>query len=266
MGSPRLAANITLLFTEYPFLERIGAAAAAGFEAVECQLPYEAPIDHLRHALRGAGVGLVLHNLPAGDWAAGDRGIGCHPGRVDEFRAGVGRAVHYATALGCPQVNCLAGVLPAGVTPEAARVTLVENVRYAAGVLADAGLGLLIEPINGHDVQGFFVPTAAEAVAVMDEAGAPDVRLQLDLYHVAREGEDVVAAIERWAPRLGHVQIADVPGRHEPGTGGLDFAAAFAALDRVGYRGWVGCEYNPLGATGDGLTWRARYTTEGRHA
>ncbi|MGE0392213.1 MAG: hydroxypyruvate isomerase family protein [Vicinamibacterales bacterium] len=258
------AANLTLLFTELPFLERIGAAASAGFEAVECQFPYDHPIEHITHALRGAGVGLVLHNMPAGDWAAGERGIACHPGRVGEFRSGVGRAVRYATGLRCPNVNVLAGLVPAGVSDGEARATFVENLRYAAGVTADAGLTLLIEPINGLDVPGFFLRRADEAVAIIREVGAPNLRLQLDLYHTAREGDDLVGTIERVGSCIGHVQIADVPGRHEPGTGRLDFAAAFAALDRAGYAGWVGCEYNPLGATVDGLGWRSAWMTQRR--
>ena len=264
MADPRFAANLTLLFTELPFLERIGAAASAGFEGVECQLPYDHPADHLLHALRGAGVALVLHNLPAGDWAAGERGIACHPDRVDEFRAGVGRAVHYATRLKCPAVNCLAGLRPAGASEEMARATFVENLAYAARVTGDAGLTLLVEPINGIDVPGFFLRRADDAVALIREVGAPNLRVQLDLYHVAREGEDLVATIERVGGHIGHVQIADAPGRHEPGTGALDLALAFRALDRVGYAGWVGCEYNPLAGTAEGLGWRSAYMTERR--
>lgn len=263
-SAPKFAANLTLLFTDLPFLERIGAAASAGFEAVECQLPYDHPIDHINHALRGAGVGLVLHNVPAGDWGAGERGIACHPGRVDEFRAGVGRAVHYATKLRCPNLNVLAGITPEGVSASEARETFVGNLAYAAGVTADADLTLLIEPINGLDVPGFFLRRADEAVAIIEDVGASNLRLQLDLYHTAREGDGLVETIERVGPHIGHVQIADNPGRHEPGTGGLDFAAAFAALDRAGYAGWVGCEYNPLGATAEGLGWRSAYMTRRR--
>lgn len=266
MPDPRLAANITLLFTEHPFVERIAAAAAAGFEAVECQLPYGESIETLRHALRGAGVAMVLHNLPAGNWAAGDRGIACHRARVDEFRAGVGQAIHYATGLGCPRVNLLAGILPPKTSRMAAREVLVENIRYAAPLLADAGLRLVVEPINGYDVPDFLINTTADALALLQEAGVPDVGVQLDLYHAAREGEPLVAAIEACRGRLGHVQVADAPGRHEPGTGALDFLAAFEALDAAGYTGWVGCEYNPLGATADGLGWRDRFISGRRHA
>jgi len=263
-GAPRFSANLTLLFTELPFLERIGAAASAGFEAVECQFPYDHPFDHINHALRGAGVGLVLHNLPAGDWSAGERGIACHPGRVNEFRAGVGRAVHYATKLHCPNLNCLAGITPQGVSPAEAREVFVENLAYAARITADAGLTLLIEPINGLDVPGFHLRRAEDAVTILQEVGAPNLRLQLDLFHVAREGDDLLATIERVGPYIGHVQIADAPGRHEPGSGTLDFPAAFASLARAGYAGWVGCEYNPLGATVEGLGWRSAYMTRRR--
>lgn len=264
VGTPKFAANLTLLFTELPFLERVGAAASAGFDAVECQFPYEHPIEHINHALRGAGVGLVLHNVPAGDWAAGERGIACHPDRVDEFRGGVGRAIHYATALRCSNVNVLAGITPDGVSEADARATLVANLRYAAAVTVDAGLTLLIEPINGLDVKGFFLRRAVEAVGIIEEVGAANLRLQLDLYHTAREGDSLVETIERVGPHIGHVQVADVPGRHEPGTGSLDLAAAFAALDRAGYAGWVGCEYNPLGVTAEGLGWRSAYMTRRR--
>lgn len=258
---PRFAANLTLLFADLPFLARFEAAAAAGFEAVECQFPYAEPAGVIRDELNAHGLCLVLHNLPAGDWAAGERGVGCHPDRVEEFRAGVERALAYAEALDCPALNCLAGRLPPGVTESSARATLAANLAFAAEATASVGRTLLVEPINGHDVPGFFLRRTADAAAVIQEVGAPNLRLQLDLYHAAREGEDPVATIDRFGALIGHVQIADVPGRHEPGTGSLDFPAAFAALDRAGYAGWVGCEYNPRGATVDGLVWRTPYLT-----
>lgn len=259
--SPQFAANLTLLFTEVPFLARFEAAAAAGFAAVECQFPYAVPAGVLKDELAAHALRLMLLNLPAGDWAGGERGIGCHPDRVDEFQAGVGQALAYAEALDCPALNCLAGLLPTGVTEAVARTTLVANLAFAATATAAVGRTLLVEPINGHDVPDFFLRRTEDAVALIQEVGAPNLRLQLDLYHAAREGEDLVATIDRFGALIGHVQVADVPGRHEPGTGAIDFPAAFAALDRAGYTGWVGCEYNPRGATVEGLVWRTPYLT-----
>ena len=259
--SPKFAANLTLLFADLPFLARFEAAAAAGFQAVECQFPYAVPAGVIKDELAAHELRLVLYNLPAGDWAAGDRGIGCHPDRVDEFRSGVEQALAYAEALDCPALNCLAGILPAGVTEAAARRTLVANLAFAAATTAAVGRTLLVESINGHDVPGFLLRRTQDAAAVIGEVGAPNLKLQLDLYHAAREGEDPVATIDQYGALIGHVQIADVPGRHEPGTGVLDFPAAFAALDRAGYAGWVGCEYNPRGATVEGLVWRTPYLT-----
>lgn len=256
---PRLAANLSLLFTERPFLDRFGAAAAAGFEAVECQFPYAAEAAAIRAQLDRHGLRMVMHNLPAGEWAAGDRGIACHPGRQAEFRDGVRRAIAYAAALGVDRLNCLAGVPPAGVTAAQARRTLVDNLRQAATALDAAGLLLMVEPINRFDVPGFLLNTSAEVLALLAEVGAANARLQFDLYHAHRMGEDALAVLRAELPRIGHLQIADHPGRHEPGTGVIDFAAAFASLDDIGYTGWVGCEYVPAAGTLAGLPWRDRF-------
>jgi hydroxypyruvate isomerase len=205
------------------------------------------------------GLSVVLHNLPAGNWAAGDRGIACLPDRVEIFRAGVERAVSYASALGCAQLNCLAGILPPGVGETTARRTLVENLRWAAPRLADRGIRLLVEPLNTRDVPGFFLSSTAAAQAVIEAADVGNLFLQFDVYHMEIMEGGVGATIERRLPLIGHIQIADVPGRHEPGTGAINFPDLLARIDRLGYAGAVGCEYNPLGRTEDGLDWARPY-------
>ncbi len=256
---PRFAANLTMMFTELPFLERFAAARRAGFEAVEFLFPYAFEAGQLADALGAQGLDLVLHNLPAGDWDAGERGIACHPGRVDEFRAGVERAVAYATALGCPRLNCLAGVLPPGGDAGEARRTLVGNLRHAAATLADAGIVLLIEPVNTRDVPGFFVNRTDQALAIMDEAGSANLQLQFDIYHTQVMQGDLMASITAAFDRIGHLQVADNPGRHEPGTGEINYPYLFGRLDDLGYAGWIGCEYKPRAKTEAGLDWLAPY-------
>ncbi|MFM2036892.1 MAG: hypothetical protein RL459_2157 [Pseudomonadota bacterium] len=253
---PRFAANLSMLFTEAPFLERFGRAARAGFQAVECQFPYEATPEQIRAELDAYHLSMVLHNLPAGDWAAGERGIACHPDRVDEFRAGVGRAITYARALGVPKINCLVGIAPAGVPVGLARQTLVDNLRFAAAQLQAVGIALLIEPINTYDIPGFFVSTTAQALALMDEVGSDNLYVQYDLYHMQRMEGELAGTLQRHLSRIGHVQIADNPGRHEPGTGEINYPFVFAHLERIGYDGWVGCEYKPATTTEAGLGWR----------
>jgi hydroxypyruvate isomerase len=252
---PRFAANLTMLFNEVEFLDRFGAAARAGFRGVEYLFPYAWPAEALVERLRAHGLEQVLHNLPAGDWAAGERGIACHPGRVGEFQDGVGKAIDYARALGCPRVNCLAGIEPPGVDPQRLRQTLVENLRFAAGKLAAAGIQLLLEPINTRDIPGFHVCRTAQALSILDEVGSPNLALQYDAYHMQVMEGDLARTLETNLRRIGHVQIADNPGRHEPGTGEIDHAFLFAHLDRIGYRGWVGCEYKPATTTEAGLGW-----------
>ncbi|MCB1960475.1 MAG: hydroxypyruvate isomerase [Rhodocyclaceae bacterium] len=252
---PRFAANLSLLFQEHDFPACIAAAARAGFGAVECQFPYAWPAAQLADALHAANVAMVLHNLPAGDWAAGERGIACHPDRVGEFRDGVGRAIDTACQLGCPQLNCLAGVVPAGGDPERALSTLVDNLRFAADALQAAGLRLLIEPINTFDIPGFFVSRSDQALAIIDAVGADNLFLQFDLYHAQRMEGELAGTLSRHLPRIGHIQIADTPGRHEPGTGEINFPFLFDHLDALGYAGWIGCEYLPVGDTEAGLGW-----------
>jgi hydroxypyruvate isomerase len=253
---PRFAANLTMLFTEVPFLDRFERAALAGFKAVEFLFPYAHPAEEIRRRLDEHQLTLVLHNLPAGDWDAGERGIACLPDRVDEFRAGVAKAITYAKALGVTQLNCLAGKAPAGVDPAVLSRTLVENLRFAAAALRLADLKLLLEPINTVDIPGFFVSRTVEALAIIDEVGADNLFLQYDLYHAQRMEGELAATLEKHLARIAHVQLADNPGRHEPGTGEINYPFLFAHLDRIGYRGWVGCEYKPATTTEAGLHWR----------
>jgi hydroxypyruvate isomerase len=255
---PRFAANLTMLFTEVPFLDRFERAARAGFQAVEFLFPYAYPAEEIRRRLDEHQLALVLHNLPAGDWDAGERGIACLPDRVDEFRAGVATAITYAKALGVTQLNCLAGKAPAGADPAMLNRTLVDNLRFAADALRRADLKLLVEPINTVDIPGFFVNRTAQALAIIDEVGADNLFLQYDLYHAQRMEGELAATLEKHLARIAHVQLADNPGRHEPGSGEINYPFIFAHLDRIGYRGWVGCEYKPATTTEAGLPWRQR--------
>lgn len=256
---PRLAANISMLFGELPFLDRFAAAAQAGFEAVELQFPYEFRPADLRARLDDNGLALVLHNLPPGDWSRGERGIGCHPDRVAEFRAGVERAIDYAAALGCRQVNCLAGIASAGVPDGRLRETLVENLRFAAERTTSAGIRLLIEPINVHDIPGFYLNRSRQALELIAEVGSDNLYLQYDIYHMQRMEGELAATIKASLPKIAHIQLADNPGRNEPGTGEINYRFLFGWLDAIGYPGWIGCEYRPRTTTGDGLGWRAAH-------
>ncbi len=256
---PRIAANLSWLFNEVPFLERFEAAAKAGFEAVEFLFPYEYEAAGLRARLDGNGLKLVLHNLPPGNPGSGERGIACHPDRVAEFRASVGRAIEFASALGAPQLNCLAGIAPTGVPDARLRATLVENLRYAAGELGAAGIRLLIEPINCYDIPGFYLNRSRQALDLIAEAGSDNLYLQYDIYHMQRMEGELAATIEANLPKIAHMQLADNPGRHEPGTGEINYAFLFGWLDRIGYDGWIGCEYRPKTTTEAGLGWRAAH-------
>ena len=257
---PKLAANLSLLFPELPFLERFAAAARAGFRYVEYQFPYAAgSAAEVASRARDAGVEVVLHNLPAGDAARGDRGIACQPARAGEFREGVERAIEYARAVGCPRLNALAGIAPEGLPRERAFETLVENLRHAAAKLQAAGLTLLTEPVNPRTVPGFFLNTSAQGIAAIDAAGAPNLMLQYNIYHMQVVEGDLAKTIERLLARIGHIQIADVPDRHEPGSGEINFDFLLPHIDRLGYRGWIGCEYVPAGDTVQGLAWAKRY-------
>lgn len=253
---PRFAANLSMLFTEVPFLERFARARAAGFTAVEYLFPYDWPAEQLAEQLREQGLTQVLFNLPPGGWQAGERGIACLPDRVEEFRAGVDQGIAYARVLGNRQLNCLAGLKPADLDEQTAWETLVANVRYAADRFAGAGLTLCLEAINSRvDMPGFMLDTTGKVMALIEELDADNVRLQYDVYHMQIMEGDVIRTMECLLPWIGHIQFADNPGRHEPGTGEINFSNVFAALDRMGYQGWVSAEYRPSLETEDTLSW-----------
>jgi len=257
---PKFAANLSMLFTELPFMDRFAAARAAGFEAVEYLFPYDYSQEELVAALKNNGLKQVLHNLPAGDWAAGERGIACHAGRTAEFREGVDRAIAYATALECPQLNCLAGKLPEGASAAQAHVTLIANLRFAASALKSAGIRLLIEPINTFDIPGFFLSRTDQALAILDEVDSPNLFVQYDIYHAQRMEGELASTLSRNMTRIGHIQLADNPGRNEPGTGEINYAWLFKHIAAAGYTGWIGCEYKPKTSTSAGLGWLAGAT------
>lgn len=258
---PRFAANLTLLFNEVPFLDRFERAAAAGFKGVEFLFPYAYSASDIKAKLDLYDLQLVLHNLPPGDWDGGERGIACHPDRVEEFRSSVSTAIRYAKVLGVPQLHCLAGKVPVGVSVEQARQTLVQNLRYAASELKKLGLRLLIEPINTVDIPGFFLNYTAQAAAIISDVGADNLFIQYDIYHAQRMEGELAATIQKYLPQIAHIQLADNPGRNEPGTGEINYPFLFAHLDRLAYAGWIGCEYKPAHSTEAGLHWCAAFTS-----
>lgn len=254
---PKFAANLSMMFTERPFLERFGAAAAAGFPAVEFLFPYEHSPAEIAAELHRHGLTQALFNMPPGDWAAGERGLAALPERFEEVKAGVAKALDYAVATGCRRLHLMAGMRdPASAE---ARAAYRKSVRYAAEQLAAKDILLLLEPINGRNMPGYFLNDFAAAEALISQLGLPNVKLQFDIYHRQILHGDVVKAIERMLPIIGHVQTASVPARNEPGTGELNDDFVFAALDRLGYDGFIGCEYNPAARTEDGLGWYRRY-------
>jgi hydroxypyruvate isomerase len=255
----KLAANLTMLWNEVDFLDRFEAAAKSGFKGVEYLFPYPYPKEQLAEKLARHGLVQVLHNLPAGDWAKGDRGIACQPDRVGEFQDGVGRAIDYARALGCTQVNCLAGIRPPGAAFDKVRATFVSNLAFASDRLQAAGIRLLIEPINTYDIPGFFLSRTAQALDIIRDTGSSNLFLQYDIYHMQRMEGELAATIDAHLPQIAHIQLADNPGRNEPGTGEINYRFLFGFLDAIGYAGWVGCEYKPKGKTEDGLGWRVAH-------
>jgi hydroxypyruvate isomerase len=255
----KFSANLTMLFNEVAFLDRFAAAKKAGFRGVEYVSPYEFYPGDIADRLKANRLQQVLFNLPVGDWAAGERGIAVLPERREEFRDGVATAIRYANALGCPQVNCLAGIAPEHVDPKLLRETFVDNLRYASRELERASIRLLIEPINTRDMPGFYLNTSAQALGIINDVGSPNLYLQYDVYHMHITEGDVPGTIARSIARIKHVQIADSPGRHEPGTGEIDYPAILAQMQRLGYDGWVGAEYKPASTTAEGLGWLARF-------
>lgn len=253
---PKFAANLSFLFAEQPFPERFGRAAAAGFAGVEYLFPYPWPAAEIAGWLRDAGLQQVLFNLPPGDWAAGERGIACLPGREKEFAAGVEQALAYAEVLGCRRVHCMAGLRPAGVDEARLTATYVANLRHAADRFAALGASVLIEPINSRiDMPGYWLDDVGRAFSLCAAVDRDNVRVQLDLYHAQIIQGDLARTIAANLDRIGHIQIADNPGRHEPGSGEINYPFLFALLDRLGYAGWVGCEYQPMTTTEAGLAW-----------
>ncbi|KAF3997747.1 hydroxypyruvate isomerase [Glaciimonas immobilis] len=252
----KLAANLTMLFTELPFLDRFGAAAKAGFKGVEFLFPYGFRPEEINDKLQTNNLELVLHNLPAGNWEGGERGIACHPNRVSEFNEGVEEALRYAKVFGLKQVNCLVGIAPAGVSAEELKSTVVSNLKFAADRLQTAGIRLLIEPINTFDIPGFYLNGTHQALDLIKATGSNNIFIQYDIYHMQRMEGELAATIKANLASIKHVQLADNPGRFEPGTGEINYRFLFQFLDELGYEGWIGCEYKPKAGTSEGLGWR----------
>lgn len=256
---PKFSVNLTILFTEHPFLERFAACKDAGFRYVEYLFPYDYPAEVLTEQLENNGLKQVLFNLPAGDWESGDRGIAADPGRVEEFPGGVDRAVEYARALKVQRINCLVGRRVEGASHDDQWRVLVRNLRHAAIRLAQENGILLVEPINTYDIPGFFLSTSRDGFRLLEEVGADNVKLQYDVYHMQMMEGNLVKTIEENLPRIGHIQIADCPGRHQPGTGEIDFRFLLEELDRMGYDGYVGLEYIPVPDTLSSLEWMGEW-------
>ncbi len=258
----KLAANLTMLFNEVDFLDRFGEAARAGFKGVEFLFPYAFEAGRIAEQLDKHRLQLVLHNLPAGNWEAGERGIACDPARSGEFQDGVGKAIAYAKALGVKQVNCLVGIKPANVTDSQAYGAVVDNLRFAAKALQAQDIGLLIEPINNFDIPGFYLNGTEQALGIIAETGSYNIKVQYDIYHMQRMEGEITSTIKKNLAKIGHIQLADNPGRFEPGTGEINYRYLLAMLDEIGYTGWVGCEYKPKDGTVKGLKWIAEHGIE----
>ena len=256
---PRFAANLSMLFTETGFIDRFARAVAAGFDGVEYLFPYEWEPADLRRQLQDNGLRQVLFNMPPGDWAGGERGLAALPGREREFSDSVEQAIAYARELDCPRLHVMAGCLPSGVPADAARLVYLDNLQHAARRCAAHGITLLIEPINNIDMPGYFLNTSSQAIEIMDSVGADNLRLQYDCYHMQIMEGNLSDTLQRLLPRIGHLQIAGVPGRHEPDVGEINYGYLFERLDEWGYEGWIGCEYRPDGDTDAGLGWFAPY-------
>ena len=251
----QFAANLSMMFNEVDFLDRFEAAAGAGFKGVEYLFPYDFEAKEIADKLNSNGLKQVLFNTPAGDWDAGERGLACNPARVDEFREGVAKAIDYAKSLECGQLHCMAGLTPEGFGTAELRSTYVENLRFAAGEMERVGIKCLMEMINTRDIPGFYLNTSAQAEQIMEEVGSSNLYIQYDIYHMQIMEGDLAPTMERLLPKIAHMQLADTPGRNEPGTGEINYAFIFAHLDAIGYKGWIGCEYKPATTTGEGLGW-----------
>ena len=255
----KLAANLTMLFNELPFMERFEAAACAGFRGVEFLFPYAFDADQIADKLNLFALDLILHNLPAGNWNAGERGIACHPDRIEEFKEGVEEAIGYAKVLGVKQMNCLVGIIPLGVSWDEAHITTIENLKYASSKLKEVGVRLLIEPINTFDIPGFFLTHTRQAAELIAATRSDNLFIQYDVYHMQRMEGELLNTIKNNFALIKHLQLADNPGRSEPGTGEINYRFLLAQLDELGYEGWIGCEYKPRSTTLKGLEWRAAH-------
>jgi len=256
----RFAANLTMMFGEEDFLDRFEAAARAGFKGVEYRSPYEFDTREISMRLKDNGLEQVLFNTPAGDWEAGERGTACNPARVEEFREGIARAIENANALGCTQLHCMAGLTPTGFDASNIRATFMENLRFASAEMEKAGIKCLIEMINIRDMPGYYLNRSAQAEEIMAEAAVSNLYIQYDIYHMQIMEGDLAPTIARLLPKIAHMQLADTPGRHEPGTGEINYPFLFGHIDQIGYKGWIGCEYRPASATLDGLGWFTELT------
>ncbi|QWW66945.1 2-oxo-tetronate isomerase [Rhizobium sp. WYJ-E13] len=256
---PKFSANLSFLYQDLAFLDRFAAAAKDGFGALEYLGPYAEPKEKVADALKANGLRQALFNVPSGDWAGGERGIACLPDRIEEFRNGISLALDYAKALACPQVNVISGLVPDGADLDTLEKVLVKNLKYAAERAADAGVKLLIEPINLRDIPGFFLSSTDHAERILDKVGSDNLYIQYDFYHMQIMQGDLIPAFIRLKDRIAHVQIADNPGRNEPGTGEINYGFILSELDRLGYDGWVGCEYKPKAGTSEGLGWMKPY-------
>jgi len=256
---PKFSANLSMLFNEVEFLDRFERASKAGFKAVEYMFPYEWSKEELATALNSHQLEQVLFNLPAGDWAGGERGIACIPGRESEFKDGVQSALAYAEALRCPTVNCLVGLTPEDVSADKVRRTLVDNLQFAAAALQENGIRFVIEMLSHKAVPGFYLVKTREALQLLEEVNHPNIQLQYDVYHMQIMEGNLIDTLSANMSSIGHIQIADNPGRHEPGTGEINYPNVFAAIDELGYEGWIGCEYVPAGTTEEGLGWLEAY-------
>jgi len=252
---PNFAANLTMMFTEVPFLDRFQAAKDAGFEAVEFLFPYDHTVPEVSAAALDAGVTVALFNMPPGDWAAGERGIAALPDRKEEFQVGVTRAIEYARALDCKTLHLMSGLVPEGSDPETMLETYADSLRYAADAVQEIGATVVIEPLNSRDVPGYLISDVAAAQSLVDAVARPNVGIQFDMYHVQIMEGDLAKRFEAHLDDIRHVQIAGVPERHEPNIGEVNYPYLFQLMDRLGYQGYVGCEYNPRGITEDGLDW-----------
>jgi hydroxypyruvate isomerase len=261
---PRFAANLSMTFNEVPFLERFAAARGEGFEAVEFLFPYSYEKRQLADVVGAAGMKVALFNMPPGSWDGGDRGLAIEAARSGEFQDGVGAAIAYAKELGCDRVHCMAGIRPAGADEARLRETYVANLKFAAAELRKHGLGLLIEAINTRDMPGYYLSTTRQAFDVIRDVGAPNLSFQFDIYHVQVMEGDLTPKLERHIAQIGHMQLADTPGRHEPGTGEINYEFLFQRIDAIGYTGWIGCEYRPATTTRAGLGWARRWLRPSR--